>query len=230
MHHRRRHEMNEEDTGRWIVPYADFVTLLFVFFTALFAISQVDMRKLGQFSGSMRTAFSQAPREKTWTVIEGIKPLSAEAIDLRKEFMGVVSVLKDKVDISMRTEARGVVVSLGERTLFQSGRATLSAEAAPALAALSEVLRRLPNKVTIEGHTDSVPLSGGAYASNWELSTARATSVLRHMVEVLSVRPAQLSAAGYAEFRPVAPNETPEGRAKNRRVDIVILDTSAGGR
>lgn len=113
--------------------------------------------------------------------------------------------------------------ALGDRVLFNVGEAGIKEDAAPALSAIAAVIAGIPNDIAIEGHTDNVPISNSRYSSNWELSTARAASVLEFLVRDRGLSPSRFSVSGYAEFRPVAPNETPEGRARNRRVDIVIL-------
>jgi chemotaxis protein MotB len=109
------------------------------------------------------------------------------------------------------TEERGVVVSLGDRVLFNVGEAGIKEEATPALSAIASVIAGIPNDISIEGHTDNVPISNSRYSSNWELSTSRAVSVLEFLVRKRGLSPARFSAAGYAEFRPVAPNETRRG-------------------
>jgi chemotaxis protein MotB len=124
----------------------------------------------------------------------------------------------------VRRDERGVIVSLSDSVLFDSGQADVKQSAMPALAAVTSVIRKIPNSIIIEGHTDSVPIKNSRYSSNWELSTARALSVLSYMLKDSSLSPERFSLAGYAEFRPLAPNETPGGRDKNRRVDIVIIE------
>jgi chemotaxis protein MotB len=133
--------------------------------------------------------------------------------------------LKAGKEIELRKDDRGLVVAIGGDMLFETGQYRLRGAAVPVLDAIATVLRRLPNRVVIEGHTDNVPVAGGLekYSSNWELSTARAMSVLNYLIKKHVLVPARFSASGYAEFKPVASNETPEGRTKNRRVDVVIV-------
>ena len=122
-------------------------------------------------------------------------------------------------------EERGVVLSIGDNVLFDTGSAALKKSAGQAIAAVADALVKLPNKVVIEGHTDNVPVSEHRkpYTSNWDLSRTRATQVLSYLLQTFGLPPERFSAAGYAEYRPKATNATPEGRAKNRRVDIIIL-------
>ncbi|MBE0602313.1 MAG: OmpA family protein, partial [Deltaproteobacteria bacterium] len=132
--------------------------------------------------------------------------------------------------VSVRPDDRGLVLSMGEHALFDAGQAQAKPSSDVALAAVAAIIRKAGCKAIVEGHTDSLPISNARYASNWELSTARATSVLAKLLEEHGVLPERVSAAGYAEFRPIATNATPEGRVRNRRVDVVLLlDGPEGG-
>jgi chemotaxis protein MotB len=126
--------------------------------------------------------------------------------------------------IAFVDDARGVVISLPESASFATGSATLAPPARTFLLNLAQALRPTATLVRIEGHTDDVPVAGGRYGSNWELSTARASAVVAFLVGEASFAPTRLSAAGYAEFHPRVPNDSPESRARNRRVDVVLLD------
>jgi len=224
---KKRLHAEEENPDRWVVSYADFVTLLFAFFTAMYAISRVDTGKLQLFTGSMRTAFKAAPVQ-TSPVIEGIVPIPEDTLRLEKEMSRAIAALKMPEDISVRRDDRGVVISIGDNVLFDVGQATIKESSARALSAIATVIAGVPNNVVVEGHTDNIPVGSmrSKYASNWELSTARATSILRYFISNYSLPAERFSASGYAEFRPVASNATPQGRTKNRRVDIVLLSTA----
>ncbi|MBA4373192.1 MAG: flagellar motor protein MotD [Thermodesulfovibrio sp.] len=228
---KRRAHAEEENPDRWVVSYADFITLLFAFFTAMYAISRVDTGKLQMFAGSMRTAFRSASVQTT-PVIEGIVPIPQDTLRLEKEASRVIAALKMPEDISVRQEARGVIISIGDNALFDVGQATVKESSVSALSAIASVITRVPNQVVVEGHTDNVPVgvSGKSarpqYTTNWELSTARATSVLQYFLGNYSLPAERFSASGYAEFRPVASNATPQGRTRNRRVDIVLLSAA----
>jgi chemotaxis protein MotB len=119
------------------------------------------------------------------------------------------------------------VISLPEAGSFPAGRAELSAQARNVMLDLAQELRALPNLIRVEGHTDDVPIHTPQFASNWELSTARATTVVQYLIEAGGLDPARLAAAGYAEYRPRLSNDSPDARARNRRVDIVVLDPTA---
>lgn len=224
---KRKYTEEHENVDRWMVSYADFVTLLFAFFTTLYAISRVDAGKLSMFAGSMKYAFSAQGTAAQKPIIEGIVPVPPDVAAVEKEVRGIVDSLALGDNVNVRRDARGVIISLGDKVLFDSGQSDIKEAASPALSALAAVIRKFPNAVVVEGHTDNTPVKKGVSRlnSNWELSVARATSVLLFFIEKCNIPPERLSASGYAEFRPVALNESPEGRAKNRRVDIILSGT-----
>ena len=207
---RRKGGQERPSHDRWLISYADFITLLFTFFAALYALSSADQAKMDKFSGSLRQAFKvieepiQIYEERSTALIE----------DIRRN-------IKDVPGASVKNDPRGVVVTFSDSMLFTSGSAEIKQEAFGVLEKLSGVLNSVPGRVTIEGHTDNVPLAGGKYPSNWELSTARAASVLGFFMKK-ELSPDRFSIAGYAEFRPLASNDTDEGKARNRRVEILI--------
>ena len=207
---RRRVEEEPENLDRWLISYADFITLMFTFFAALYALSSVDKAKMEQFSGSLNQTFNVI--EKPVAAIDNQKTIIIE--DIKK----VTGELKG---VTVKNEPRGVVVTFSDSVLFASGSAELKPEIYTMLEKLSKLLAPLPGRVAIEGHTDNVPISSSKYSSNWELSTARAASMLHFFIEK-GTDPAKYSVAGYAEFRPLESNATEEGRQKNRRVEIVI--------
>ncbi|MBI5575352.1 MAG: OmpA family protein [Deltaproteobacteria bacterium] len=227
---RRYPEEDRDNVDRWVVSYADFITLLFAFFTVMYGISRVDSAKLREFAGSARAAFGPASSAGGKPVIEGIVPVPREAIEMQKEAARIVEAAGMQGSLSVRREGRGIVLSMGENVLFDPGRSSVKTSSGAALSAVAAVLEKWRGDAAVEGHTDSLPVGGSVYASNWELSTARATNVLARLIEDHGIPAARLSAAGYAEFRPVVSNATPEGRARNRRVDVVLLlGNGAGG-
>src|SRR5271157_654655 len=207
----RLHSEDEPDsTDRWLISYADFITLLFTFFVALYALSSVDIKKMEQFSGSLN---------QTFKVMD--KPIAL--MDTKKSMLidDIKKVTADVKGVTVKNEPRGVVITFSDAVLFASGSADVKPEIHSVLADLSKLLAANPGKVTIEGHTDNVPISSPKYASNWELSTSRAASMLHFFIEK-GLDPTKFGIAGYAEFRPLESNATEEGRQKNRRVEIVI--------
>jgi chemotaxis protein MotB len=239
---------------RWLVSYADFITLLFAFFVVMFAISQVDAQKLGRFVQSVNVAFElkgvfpeasphpiQADQGGGGSL--GIRPSiappritvqpgtipSRRALEVRRalERMPLLSRLQDKIHVRM--DERGVTVSLSEAGFFDTGSAQVRADALPTLRDLAEALKVTTSPIAVEGHTDDVPIKTPLFPSNWELSTVRATSIVRYLIEEQGYDPRRLSATGFAEYRPVGDNATALGRTSNRRVDLVILTEGTGG-
>jgi chemotaxis protein MotB len=209
-----RSEQNEsQGRDRWLISYADLVTLLLALFIVLYAASDKERaRQIAESFSAQNTGGSG--------VLPGNDAERQERSRADRKLMED-PVLMQKTKI--RQTKYGLVVSLSEAGFFASGDAATSAEAEAVISTLAESLRASGTQIRIEGHTDSTPISTGRYPSNWELSTARASSVLAKLIEH-GIDPARLSAAGYAGFQPIADNATPDGRAQNRRVDIVILD------
>ncbi len=197
---------------RWIVPYADLVTLLLALFIVLYAAA--DKQKAAQIASSFR--------ENATASASGDGILDGNRAEKTKDT--AASILSDPVLIKhskMIQANREVTVSLAEAAVFAPGESDVTADADETISALASKLKTSKGRVRIEGHTDSTPISNGRFRSNWELSTARASSVLVQLMKN-GIEPARLSAAGYGGFRPVADNSTPEGRSLNRRVDVVI--------
>lgn len=216
-----------------MVSYADFVTLLFCFFTAMYAISNVDTNKLGKFVESMRTAFNiSGSRGNAFSVIEGVQVFMPTDVELEssiKEMLGTL-ISKSKGGIDVRRDQRGVIISVVDKFFFESGSADLKKSSKEVLDKIAEVLKQSTNMIRIEGHTDNVPINNDRFPSNWELSAARAINVAKYFIRTHNIQPERLTTIGYSEYRPVASNDTPEGRAKNRRVDIVLLNAAESGK
>jgi chemotaxis protein MotB len=221
---RRRNATPEPDTtDRWVVSYADFITLLFAFFTTMYAISHVDVGKLERFEGSMRSAFKAAGDIQQGPVMGSLRPLFSSDLYIEREIRRDLKKFDTISDIGISRGDRGIIVSLGDALLFESGSAGIREEAIPVLSSIASVMKTIRNEVLIEGYTDNIPISNSKYPSNWELSTARAVSVLMYFLDIHHMDPSRFSASGYGEYRAIASNMTPEGRAKNRRVDIIFV-------
>jgi chemotaxis protein MotB len=241
MARKQKHEehVNHE---RWLVSYADFITLLFAFFVTLYAISQVDAKKLGKLVESMQSAFdtrvfeSGSPKlalsdgatkgVEQQKLVEPISPAvasppSLQAVQATIQARLVRAKYVDRVRFVQ--ERRGLVISLTEAGFFDPGQAELKESSHEALAAIAETLLSAQTHLRIEGHTDTTPIHTARFPSNWELSTARAMYILKYLTTNFPFEPEMLSVAGYAEHRPIATNSTAEGRMVNRRVDIVIM-------
>lgn len=225
----RRHRRRADTRDRWLISYADFITLLFAFFTTLYAISTVDDAKLSRVAvglqeglhspASVRDAHGAIPTT-------GLSLLTQEQLDARVVLERDMAEDLRSGRMELLEDGRGLVLSIPEASAFVSGSAELSDASQQAIARLAASLRELRNPVLIEGHTDDVPIHTVRFASNWELSTARATAVVQWLIERGGVDASRLSAAGYGEFHPRVPNESAQARARNRRVDVVIAKGS----
>jgi len=209
---RKNFNKEEDNTHRWLISWADFLTLLFTFFVALFSLSTMDLFKAEKFTGSLRKAFK---------VID--EPIPFEEDRNKAIIEDIKKLLNDISGINVKSDVRGIVINIPSSILFDSGSALLKSEATEALTRISEALKEIPGKILIEGHTDNVPLSSHSiYKSNWELSSARASSVLHFLIQT-GLSPDRFTIAGYGEYKPITSNDTPEGRAQNRRVELIIL-------
>jgi chemotaxis protein MotB len=232
---------------RWLVSYADFITLLFAFFVVLFASSQSDKKKQLKLSEAMQTAFTPLGTFDAHSKTPPLTDINASAItnsipspivrplpststeSLEETEARLRKLIAQQVaaggippgGIAMRITPDGLVISLHEAGFFPSGSAEVRLASIPMISILANTLPAGPLRV--EGHTDNVPIHTAQFASNWELSTARSTAIARLLLEYGPIDPANLAAAGYAEFHPVASNATEDGRTQNRRVDIILL-------
>ena len=249
---RRRKTHSHANHERWLVSYADFITLLFAFFVVLYASAQTDNKKIARVSAAIQGGFQQLAAFTgggNGSVVllpanqgTAAKPPEPSAVvDLahgsgvgRGGFSPDVSLLKrqleealgeeiQKHEIEMRVTPEGLVVSLREVGFFKSGDATLLVDGQNTLARIAGVLNEKGFHIRVEGHTDNKPIHTRRFNSNWELSTARATEVVSLLIEKHGFDPSLISAAGYSQYRPIASNDTEEGRRSNRRVDLVVV-------
>ncbi|WP_374244532.1 flagellar motor protein MotD [Zoogloea sp.] len=241
MARRRKHEDEHENHERWLVSYADFITLLFAFFVVMYSLSSVNegkyrimsdsvvnaFRKLGVQTNNAQMASAPIPSIRPSgpppsPEIEEARKAKAERVkNMAEEIRKVLAPLVADGQVRVTEGAFGITVEINASVLFNPGEAQLGREAVAALRAVGQVVGPAEFPITVEGHTDTIPIATAAFPSNWELSAVRASSVVRLFVES-GVQPARLTAAGYGDQRPVADNATPEGRARNRRVTILI--------
>lgn len=218
-----------------MVSYADFVTLLFALFVLLFSMSSLDAKKYDILVKSLQQAFGVMPGSVSVlpnpvagdpedpSIIPPVIPLPQQLGMLKNKIIARLDKdgLKEAIHIDM--DDRGMVISLKDTAFFDSGSDQLKQGAFPALLAIAQELEAMPNRFRVEGHTDNVPINTSRFPSNWELSAARASSLLRFLLIHTKIKPDHFSIGGYGQYYPIASNATVEGRAKNRRVDIVIL-------
>jgi chemotaxis protein MotB len=212
---------------RWLLTYADLITLLMIFFVVMYSLARLDAAKFKSLSNSLRIAFGGGRNLFGEYEGSGMVPLpiaSPEELAVAKEDTDdYVTQHGLQNEVSTTVEDRGLVITMQEKLLFEPGKSDISPIARPTLAALARLLSALPNFVRVEGHTDAVP-AGAAASSNWQLSTQRSANIAQFLVEQNGLDPRRVSAIGYADTRPVADNRTLAGRAKNRRVEIVLLN------
>jgi len=242
---------------RWLVSYADFITLLFAVFVVLYAMGQSDKKKVEEVMQSIQASFGMTNAGATppkinviasqqITVIPSLRP-EVKITPMERPHSGQGKTRADEKDfrqikaaieaylvkqgaqqkVSLEITRRGLIVSLKEVGFFASGQADIKPDAYELINTIAEVVTQYNNPLRLEGHTDNIPISTAQFPSNWELSTARATHSLKYLLKNFDIETGKISATGYAEFRPVADNATQEGRAKNRRVDLVMLSGEA---
>lgn len=235
----RRNNRNSSSHGeggpsmeRWLLTYSDMITLLMIFFIMMYVISNVNMQKFQALAAALRVALKGEPTGMFTNAGPSLAPgEGSEAMQLSQIEKELESYLKQKGLsglVTVREEERGLVISFQETVLFPRGSAELTPEAKRVIAQVGTILKRVPNYIRIEGHTCDLPINTPQFPSNWELSAARAITVLKELIATNQIPPNRLSATGYGEYRPRYPNDSEEHRRMNRRVDIVILRTKYG--
>jgi len=260
---RSRFEEEEHEGGmeRWLLTYADLITLLMAFFVIMYAMSNIDATKYSVMAKSLKIALGvedktgggsgliagltgDTPGNDSKVSLKGssdsLSPSSKmdtlthlKDAQEQREFTVMIKRIKEYTttkgivsNVTMTIDGRGLVINLSDRVLFETGKADLSPKAKEVLDGISAIILDSNKHIKIEGHTDNVPIHNERYPSNWQLSTDRATNVIMYWLEKHPGASSKLSAAGYGEHRPIDSNDTPEGRAKNRRVDIILLKDS----
>ncbi|HEY0308999.1 MAG TPA: flagellar motor protein MotB [Acidobacteriaceae bacterium] len=227
---------------RWLVSYADFMTLLFALFVVLFASSYHDKQAIKKVSSAVRNGFQELgafsagakpPPEGVTETALGTDPAAAsifsvvpggiDVMELQRKLEKALGKEIERKEVAMRMTPEGFVISLHELGFFDSGHAQLLPGAADKIKRIATVLMQYGLDMRIEGHSDNVPIHNAQFNSNWDLSTARAMAVSMMLLNDAGFDPQRMSIAGYAEYHPAASNDTPEGRRANRRVDIVIV-------
>lgn len=233
---RKRAQEPDEEGGSpaWMTTFGDMMTLLLTFFVLLYSMSTIDVAKFEQAMGSLqahlgvlsggRTISTQQMIDRG-SVGEDFSPITSRTL---KRVMTEMETYIEEQDLSEDVNAqmsqRGLVIRFTGQLLFDLGEANIRTEGEEVLSKIATIIQEVPNDILVEGHTDNLPISTSEFPSNWELSTTRATKVIRYFIENESIDSDRLSAAGYSEYRPLVPNDTSDNRKKNRRVEIVLLN------
>ena len=243
---RRRKRVDHDNHERWLISYADFVTLLFAFFVVMYSISSVNEGKYKTFSNSLSIAFASRPGSASTGIAPNQQEQMLKALvdnrtarmgeqqrkiqeRMKKLESGISQVMLSMINqglVGISQSKRGVVIDISASSLFKTGDATLQPEVLDVLRQVAAVLSREDQPIEVEGHTDDVPIKTVQFPSNWELSSARASSVTRMLIDN-GVQTKRLAVVGLAENQPLAPNDSSENRARNRRVTITILYPNA---
>ena len=236
MSRKRKGKAEKENSERWLLTYADLITLLMIFFIILFAMSEIDVQKFSAMAGSLNVAMGGSEH-----ILPGVGPSAVQSMpmpirevqqaqeeaeklkELQKQLESLIEKNNLSGQISVTIEERGLVVSFYDPVLFPLGSAQLTPNAKDITHKVGQILLQSDNYIRIEGHTDDIPINTVMYPSNWELSVARATSVVQELIKNLAFPPARLAATGYGQYRPRVSNDSMVHKQMNRRVDMVVV-------
>ncbi len=243
---RKKHEDEHENLERWLITYADLITLLLAFFIMMYTFSKQDAQKYQEVTEYLRAIFkggsgAMGPpgggAAASNTMINALPKhgggaeIQREEVrkQLEKEVKALTENTEHKNKISVFQDERGIVIRIMDRAFFDEGKADLKDSAKKALQKIAPIIKNSNSQIRIEGHTDDVPINTHEFKSNWELSTRRATEVVRHLIEKYDFPAQDIAASGYAEYRPVAENDTAANRALNRRIEIILVQANKSG-
>jgi chemotaxis protein MotB len=254
---RKKRQPGPENHERWLISYADFITLLFAFFVVMFASSQSDKTKAQQVSNAVKDAIDKggipavihsilggtvdekgtgnaemkgpggAEKRTPQNTAKVVPDTKVSVTDLMPSMAYLTKALAEEMKankIEVHLDAKGLVISLRQAAFFPSGGDDIDPSGFKSIEKIAKTIRELPNPVRLEGHTDSMPIHNERFPSNWELSAARSIAMLQLLTGKYAIPNDRFSVAGYADTKPIEPNDTVEGRAHNRRVDIIILN------
>jgi chemotaxis protein MotB len=235
MSHKSKYGTSGSHHERWVLSYADFLTLLLAFFVVLFATANADKAKSRAVAEAIKAALSQGRHSDLQAALRVFKDEQhagpgASILDLVRSQNLLNKELDQEIhrgEVDIHMEPRGLIVSLKQGALFDSGDDSVKPSALPIIRKVANVLTQLTNQIRLEGHTDNVPIHNERFRSNWELSSARSIAILQLLTQEFRIPMTRMAVSGYADVAPVASNSTDEGRMKNRRVDVVILSASA---
>jgi len=243
----RRKKMSADNSthNEWLATFSDTVTLLLTFFILLYSFSMVDAKKFKSVSNALQSVLAgsggttifdystdngNVPLEGE-TSADSVSPqmldkMKAQEIENQALFKKIKKDINSaglEANVKVIDETKGVVLEFSDSVLFDSGKAQLKEQSLPLMEKVSNIVKDIPNQIVVEGHTDNVPMRNSEFKSNWELSCFRAVNVLKYLIEVKNINPARLSAVGYGEYKPKVKNSNEINKAKNRRVNIMIL-------
>jgi chemotaxis protein MotB len=241
MSRRRKGHQAHANHERWVISYADFITLLFAFFVVMFATANADKGKARAVSEAVKAALSQSKEAKVVQMVkeaeEADKAGAGKAEDPTKELAPIAKLLSQQLhpeivkgQIELKMEQRGLVISFRQAALFDSGADVVKLSAVGSISKVAQAVLGIPNQVRLEGHTDNQPIHNERFNNNWELSSARSIAILQLMMTKFQIPVQRMAVSGYADVAPIASNETEAGRVRNRRVDVVILSSQAAMR
>lgn len=232
---KKRHD-KEPNNERWLLTYSDLITLLMIFFVVMYASSSIDATKYKAVSESFNVAFSGGGKsiignDNSPSISESkptVNPAMAEQVKIENVKKQVDEYLKNNgmaSTVNTHIDERGLVISLNNTLFFDTGKAEIKPDFEKKIIEIGKILNKIDNYIRIEGHTDNIPIKNDRFQSNWQLSCERAANVTMLLIDRAGIVPQRISAVGYGEWRPVASNKEEKGRAKNRRVDIVIMNS-----
>lgn len=238
---RRKNAVVKDNSERWLLTYADLITLLMVFFVVLYATTTTDLQKFAQLAGSLQKAFNVnvLQGQGSSALLQSGSSSSSVNVNVREQqdYQKLVNVLRsyeqsqgqNAQKITITITSRGIDINVPGELLFYSGTNILKPDGMQALNVISQVVSSVPNNVEVDGHTDNIPENTVQYPTNWELSAARAVAVVRYFIEQDNLNPGRFTAAGLSQYHPIADNSTRDGQARNRRADIIILYPQSAG-
>jgi chemotaxis protein MotB len=232
---RRKHNEEHENAERWLLTYADLITLLLAFFIMMYVFSKKDAQKYDEVASHLKTIFSGGTGLAGKGSVTAASPIDMPSKgassgeikrQLESELMDSNRNKPGGENISVLSDERGVVIRVLDKAFFDEGKAELKDGAKGALDKIVPIIKSVDNHVRIEGHTDNVPIKTNEFKSNWELSVRRATEVVRYFVEKRGLPPERISATGYAEYRPIVQNNSPKNKSLNRRIEIIVVKSN----
>jgi chemotaxis protein MotB len=232
---RRKHNEEHENAERWLLTYADLITLLLAFFIMMYVFSKKDAQKYDEVASHLKTIFSGGTGLAGKGSVTAASPIDMPSKgassgeikrQLESELMDSNRNKPGGENISVLSDERGIVIRVLDKAFFDEGKAELKDGAKGALDKIVPIIKSVDNHVRIEGHTDNVPIKTNEFKSNWELSVRRATEVVRYFVEKRGLSPERISATGYAEYRPIVQNNSPKNKSLNRRIEIIVVKSN----